>query len=207
MTKLNGYLALHRNTFYLLEHKTLNNNELLLWQYFISQMDFDPKHDKYGTFEYFPDEIGRDIFHKGKKTIETWFKRLERLRLVYLADSKRSLWGIPNPARYVINSPQIHGEANQYEKKEKNSYGKMLENIGIATEKIEEYGNKFPDFTENNQIKRSPLLKNSPSIAKGSYKGDLLSYPYGVVGGEYNGSLSLDDQGWILSQRFKEIKI
>lgn len=207
MVNYNGYLAIHRNAFYLLKKKILKVKEFTLWQYLITQMDFDPKHLKYGTFEYFPEEIGEEVFHTGRETVESWYKKLKTLGLIHLVDEARHLWAIHNPARYVVNSALIHGEANKYQKQEVNNPLQMLENIGTNTEKIEESTDKFTNIVEKNRQDEPTLLKRSPSIAKGSYKNDLVSSPYGVVGGEYSGSLSLDDQGWILSQRFREVKI
>lgn len=157
-------------------------------------MDFDPKHPNYGSFEYFKDEIGREVFHKGGETIDTWFKTLRKHNLVYLVDEKRSLWGIHNPARHVINSPMIHGEANKYQKAEKENCDQMLENIGYQKENIVE-------FVENIRSKGDALLKTTQSIAKGSYKGNKVS----VIKKEdetlsYEGFLSPSDQYWIMSQ-------
>lgn len=157
-------------------------------------MDFDPKHKNYGSFEYYADEIGKGVFHKGGETINTWFKTLKQRGLIYCVDDRRSLWGVHNPARYIINSPQIRGEANKFQKIEGDNADLMLENIGYQKENIVE-------FVENIRSKGDVLLKDKQSIAKGSYKDNKVSLASNDNNTlQYEGYLSIDDQYWIMNQ-------
>jgi hypothetical protein len=198
MDKISGYLAFHRNTLLLVATKILNTNELVLFLYLLSQMDFDPKHPKYGTFEYFPEEIGRDIFHKSKETINTWFSKLESVGMVYMADDLRSLWSIHNPARYVINSPGIHGEANQYQKEEKGDINAMYRNIRKPSENIEPVPEQTTKYVENIRETKHNLLERIPSIGIGSYKGGI-SYLNNSLD-TANPTMAEDDKQWINGQ-------
>jgi hypothetical protein len=86
-------------------------------------MDWDHRHDNFGLFEFFPDEL-ECVFHKKPESINDWFTCLLSKRFVKLSDKKRKLYAVKNPERYVF------GKAPQCELSERNiTIEKLLENI------------------------------------------------------------------------------
>lgn len=136
--KRNGYRPSHKNRWLLISERILTLRQWALYEYLLDDMDWDHRHDNFGLFEFYPDEMV-DVFHKSSESIGDWFKCLVDKSFVRLRDKKRKLYEVKNPERYVF------GKASRYELSERNiSVEKLLENIrfserdGEITETVKE---------------------------------------------------------------------
>jgi len=150
--KLVGYRASHRNRWLLIKKGILTHQEFLLLELYLDIMDFDKKHDKFGTFEVFFDEIG-DVFNKSEDSIRAWHKGLVAKGFVQIFDKKRRLFQIKTPLRYITGEAW-GGKANQYVKEESSdkSLEYLLKNTCFSPKKVENIQKK----------KAPPALKNTP---------------------------------------------
>ena len=170
--KLNGYRASHRNRWLLLSERILSIREFILFEYYLDSMDFDRTHgEKFATFEVFLDEIA-PLFDKEVETVKGWHDGLVNKGFVKIADSKRSLYTIKSPLRYV-GGGKWGGKASLFAEDEKNQTKEfILENIIFFQpegEKIRLKSEEKVDISENS-------VKNSLSSSKGE---SIVSSPVG----------------------------
>lgn len=175
--KSNGYRAVHRNRWLLLREEVLNLREFILLEFLIDNMDFDPNHgEKYGTYEFFPEEI-TIIFNKTSETINEWHKGLLKKGIVGVHDLKRGLYKIAKPERYLTNA-NFKGNAHKYAKEETNcQLEKLLQNICLFPEVI---GKKLFGSEIILKIRKKSLDKRT-SKAISSSKVQSNVYPKKIV--------------------------
>lgn len=171
--KLNGFRASHRNRWLLIKKGVLDIREFLLFEYYIDSIDFDTRHDNFGSFEAFHEDTSK-IFSKRPDTIEDWHNSLLKKGFIKVFDEKRKLFKIKSPERYGI---VFGGKANEYTKNEKitPTLGFILNNICF-----------FPENAEINPPKDTLPASNNTSKALGSFKGNsslsnAVSVPSKVV--------------------------
>ncbi|MEI6691013.1 MAG: hypothetical protein WCL07_04695 [bacterium] len=161
--KRNGYRPSYKNRWLLRIGEVLTLQQWALYEYLLDCMDWDPRHDNFGLFEFFPDEMV-GVFHKSPESIGDWFKYLVEKRFVKLFDKKRKLYGMKNPERYIF------GKASQYELSERNiTVEKLLENICFSENEME-----ITKVIQENIPKISmPLIWSDTPKALSSFKDDL----------------------------------
>ena len=164
--KLAGYRAGHRNRWLLVKNRVLTLSEFLLLEYYIDMMDFDQKHEKFGTFEVFLDEVAK-IFGRKEDTIRKWHKGLVSKDFIQLFEKRRKLFKIKAPLRYLTGEAW-GGKAAQYAREEKNRpLDSLLENVQFSPREVEKNQKSNSGLADNN----SPKPPSNPSKALGSSKG------------------------------------
>lgn len=130
--KLKGYRVSHRNKWLVLQQDVLTIQELILLEFYIDISDFDSRHDKFGIFEVFLDEIS-EVFGKSQDSIRIWHKGLLSKKFIAPYDIKRKLYQLKNPRRYSTK------EANQYHMHENidNPIQTILEDMTFTSEEFE----------------------------------------------------------------------
>ena len=158
--KLSGYRVSHRNRWLLLTNEILSLQGFLLFEYYLDSMDFDIKHENYGLFEAYPDEIAECFNNKKKETIKAWHNGLLTKGFIEIADKQRRLFRIKSPARYRVS---CCGKASEFAKDEKRipSLDFFLENICF-----------YPEKAKIKSPKKANLALKDTSKALGSSKGD-----------------------------------
>lgn len=161
--KRNGYRPSHRNRFLLLEIISLQ--AFILLEYYLDQMDFDPRHQAYGTFEVNFSEL-KSFFHcKSETTIRSWHKKLIEHGFI-IKSEKKGYYVVPKPERYICATRLGSGKADQYAEQEKDqSIGIILQSIGQA---LQYTGHSNQSIGENYSISQI----NTHSKALSSFKVD-----------------------------------
>ncbi|PIR58591.1 MAG: hypothetical protein COU69_04680 [Candidatus Pacebacteria bacterium CG10_big_fil_rev_8_21_14_0_10_56_10] len=178
--KLNGYRCSHRNRWLLLSAKIISLQALSLLEFYIDISDFDQKHEAYGTYQVYFDEIAK-IFTCSQGTIRNWHKELVMLKLIS-PTKKKGVYKLYVPKRYI--SPGFwRGEASTYAKEEK---GQSVEVIFQSMKKEFEPAEKNDQPNDKNSD--SPV-KDDSSIALGSSKDE-----YKI---SQNNGLSEEDKRWL----------
>lgn len=134
--KLYGYRASHRNRWLFLINNIIDDKSFLLFEYYLDCMDWDPKHDKHGIFEAYPEDISK-LFNKTIETVRGWHNRLLEEGLIQLVDKKRCLYRIKFPERYGLDG-RNGGKASKYSKDEKinPTLESFLNNVSFFPKKI-----------------------------------------------------------------------
>jgi len=158
--KLNGYRASHRNRWLLIKNKILTSQEFLLFEYYLDSMDFDSRHNKFGVFEAFPDDVAKD-FDKEIGTIQDWHNSLLEKSFIQLVDKRRKLFKVKTPERY---GTVLGCNAKEFAKNEKNTptLDFIFQNICFSPEKV-----------RINPSKDTILNVNNTSKCLDSFKGEL----------------------------------
>ena len=201
MTKLNGYRASHRNRWLLLQNKALTLREFILFEFYLDSMDFDQKHDKFGTFEVFFDEIA-EIFNKKKDAVRNWHNGLVSKGFIKLFDKKRRLFEVKTPLRYLTGG-RWGGKAGSFAKEEKNnqSLESLLENICFSPQKVgKTQKNKACLACKNNakalaSYKGEYRVNSKKTVMKQRVRSDA-EYQKILEEGDC-GCLTIDDMKWI----------
>jgi len=158
---LNGYRPTHRNKWLLIAEQILSIEELLLFDYYIDQMDFDKRHKNYGHFSIKFQDIAKFFCYKSENSIRNKHKKLVRLGFIYATEEK-GLYAIHNPDRYVAQTKKWQGKANDYQTEEDNqSFDKIVQNIA---------GN-----IQLNATKLQTIEKKRPNLIKNSNPRSLIS--------------------------------
>ena len=164
--KTNGYRPVHRNRWLLLQSRILNKDELLLLEYYIDQMDFDRRHECYGTFQVDIEYLTRLFGYKVNKSNNSIRKRHNKLiKLGFIFPTRqKNVFGIFNPERYIAQTNKWQGKANEFREKEMNQ---SLENIiqYIATN-VQQFETSFQPTEKSDDN----LLKFNPPRTLGSSK-------------------------------------
>ncbi|MFH0773625.1 MAG: hypothetical protein V1922_04925 [bacterium] len=167
MKKLNGYRPSHRNKWLFVKQNILSIQELSLWEYYADIVDFDKRHEKYGLFEVYFDEISL-LLNKDENTIRNWHNKLLYLGFISITNRKH-IFKLSCHERYV-NTGKWEGKAAEYGKKEKDqSIENILESFGTNLQIVKE---KLQSFGNNKQDKGNKTIKTD-SIAIGSYKDEI----------------------------------
>jgi len=158
--KLNGYRASHRNRWLLIKNGILTSQEFLLFEYYLDSMDFDSRHNKFGIFEAFLEDIAKD-FDRKTDTIQDWHNSLLEKGFIQLVDKKRKLFKVKTPERY---GTVLGCNAREFAKNEKNTptLDFILQNICFSPEKA-----------RINPSKDTISGTNNTSKGLGSFKGEL----------------------------------
>lgn len=161
--KRNGYRPSHRNRFLLLEIISLQ--AFILLEYYLDQMDFDPRHKMYGTFEVCFSDLC-EVFHCGSETtIRNWHKLLIKQGLI-ICTERKNVFAISRPERYICATRLGSGKADQYAEQEKDqSIEVILQSLGQA---LQHTGHLHQSIGENHSISQI----NTPSKALSSFKVD-----------------------------------
>jgi len=130
--KLKGYRVSHRNKWLILQNRILTLQELALFEFFIDISDFDPRHDKFGIFEVFLDEVS-DVFGKSQDSIRIWHKGLLTKKFIAPYDVKRKFYQLKNPLRYNTKKAE---EFHKYENNDK-PIQTILEVMTFTSEEFE----------------------------------------------------------------------
>lgn len=156
--KLNGYRASHRNRWLLLKHNVVDEKAFLLFEYYLDSMDWDPDHEKHGTFEVYLEDIA-PFFNKTVDTVRAWHNGLLEKGFIQLVDKRRSVYRIKSPGRYAIDG-RSGGKASKYGKDEKSNptLDFFLNNVCFSPEKV-----------KINPLKRTSTISNEEK-ALGSSK-------------------------------------
>lgn len=134
--KLNGYRASHRNRWLLLKHNVIDEKAFLLFEYYLDSMDWDPTHEKHGTFEVYLEDIA-PFFNKKVDTVRAWHNGLLEKGFIQLVDKRRNIYRIKSPERYAIDG-RNGGKASKYGKDEKSNptLDFFLQNVCFSPEKV-----------------------------------------------------------------------
>lgn len=151
--KKNGYRPTHRNRWLFLQQRVFSPQALLLLEFLIDQMDFDPRHVQFGTCEINFLEISQLFGCKSTTTPRNWLKEL--LAKGFLAPTKKkSCYSVSNPERYIVRGKSGIGKADVYSKEEAN------QNIIFLLQSIthhfqsSDYVHQPIDYHNNNGIER-----------------------------------------------------
>lgn len=116
----NGYRPSHRNRWLLLQHKILTKEELLLFEYYLDQMDFDFRHVQFGTFQVNFSELSQLFGYKVNKSnnsIRSKHNKLLEVGLIYPTRDS-NFFAIKNPERYIAETSIWKGKASTFRKNE-----------------------------------------------------------------------------------------
>ncbi len=197
--KINGYRLSHRNRWLLLKNKVLTREELFLWEFYLDQMDFDYKHDTYGTFEVDFSLISEMLGYKKSKpnnSIRNKHKKLLKLGFIRKTN-QRNIYSIYNPERYISQTSRWKGKPNDYQKDEMNkpiSY--IIQNIATNIQLNEI---KFQNTETNFQ---NAEIKSASNLNKKTYRD--LSSSKGIYQVTNNNSNNKCDYSNIESELSKE---
>ena len=161
--KLNGYRPSHRNKWKFLKERVLTMQELLLYEYILDQFDFDTSHEKFGTFEFYLDDVA-PVFDKQPNSVRSWLNGLLTKGFIEKTNRKY-LYQLVCPLKYIGPGFQ-KGEAAQFAKLDKDqSIEQILQNMGIKFQSIEKKVQRIEKKEDSN-------LKEDAPRAIGSFKVD-----------------------------------
>jgi len=168
-------MILNQTIFYTLKWEIIKNRiltieELLLFEYYIDQMDFDKRHKNYGKFTVNFQEISKLFAYKSENSIRNKHKKLIQLKFIYPTQEK-GLYAIFNPDRYVAQTNKWQGKVNDFQTEEANQpFDKIVQNIA---------GNIQPNATKLQTIEKNTtnLIKhdNPRSLVSSKFKSNVLN--------------------------------
>lgn len=166
----NGYRPTFRNKWEIIKNRILTIEELLLFEYYIDQMDFDKRHKNYGKFTVNFQEISKLFAYKAENSIRNKHKKLVRFEFIYQTEEK-GLYAIHNPDRYVAQTNKWDGKASDFQTEEANQpFDKIMQNIA---------GNIQPNATKLQSIEKNTtnLIKhdNPRSLVSSKFKSNVLN--------------------------------
>lgn len=161
--KKNGYRPTHRNKWLLLRGRLLSPQALLLLEFCIDQMDFDPRHTQFGTCEINFYEVAELFGCKSTTTPRNWHKQL--LDRGFLTPSnKRGYYFVSSPERYIVRRKDGVGKADICSKEETNQPIERI--IQSITQDFQ-----YTDYSSQSNDRFSlKSLRNPKSKALGSSK-------------------------------------
>lgn len=172
-TNTNGYRPSHRNKWLLLQHKVLTKEELLLFEYYLDQMDFDIRHTQFGTFQIDFAELSK-LFgysvNKSNTSIRPKHNKLLKLGFIHSTTDK-SVFSIHNPERYIAQTNKWQGKAEDFRRSEMNQSIETVVRNTASTFQLDE--NKFqPTKTIFQPVEKNDniYLKNYSPRTLGSSK-------------------------------------
>lgn len=143
--KLNGFRPTHRNKWLFLKEDKISSQALLLLEFYADMMDFDHRHEQYGTLYVDLKEIG-GIFRKSPGAVRVWHNELVEKGFIKKTD-KKGIYLVSCHERYV-NDGFWKGKAAQYAKEEsKQTVEKILQNFGIGFQNSEQNSRFFEQKT------------------------------------------------------------
>jgi len=161
--KLNGYRPTHRNKWLLLANKVLNIGELTLFDYYIDQMDFDKSHQLFGCFIFDLRQAAKVLGYESTNSIRTKHNKLLKLGFIFFT-SKKNIFAIHNPDRYIAQTKKWLGKVNDFQKEEDNQPFEVIVKNYANYLQINE--RKIQLFEKND----TDLLRNNASRSLGSFK-------------------------------------
>lgn len=198
----NGIRTMHRSDFYLLSRGVLSSSELMLFEFFINQMGFDPEHE--GNFGVVTLESYSAIAHffgySSENSIRTKVRKLVQTGLLIPIDSRH--FRVAHHRRYLAQTDRWGGLNDDYRQSEKNATpSKVLQSIGVKTQLIEECP-QIIEGTEALLLKSSaPRYLSSSKVKSNSkqVKRSRSEYEAIAKSGDYSG-MSIDDMAFIDGQ-------
>ena len=133
MKKLNGYRPTHKNKWLFIKHGFLTHQELMLLEFYADIVDFDQKHEGFGTFVTDFREMEK-IFRMSDSSLRNWHNKLLGLGFIKTT-GKQSRYKLACVKRYI--EPSWGGEPNKFASAEVDqSVGFLLQQFGIDTQTI-----------------------------------------------------------------------
>jgi hypothetical protein len=153
--KTNGFRPSHRNKWMLLQKKILDPISLLLFEYYLDQMDFDSKHKGYGCFEVSFQDITKLFGYSSTNSIRSRHNKLLKLGMIS-PTSKKHLFKVHNPERYVASTKKWRGFATDFMQEEKDQAPqKIFQYIGANIQLVEQKVQPIEKNKSNNLNKKS----------------------------------------------------
>lgn len=181
-------------------------------------MDFDQKHERFGTFEVYFEDITND-FGKKSNTIKEWHDGLVSKGFIGLVDKRKRLFEIKSPLRYLTGQTW-GGKSIQFAMEEKSNptLEFLLQNICFNPNKIQIKSNIYTDFKAESPTKAISSSKDECKVnplpnSLSSNKKIVVIYQTPRTDEEYKkiqeegSEMTIDDMRWIDKNVKEKIEI
>lgn len=206
----NGTRTFHRSDFYLVSEGVLTSQELILFEFLVNQMGFDPEHeDRFGVVEVESyKSLASFLRYSSENAIRPKVAKLVSLGLLIPIGKRR--FRVAEYKRYLAQSVKWGGLATDYTVREKGKSPKeVLQSIGV---KVQTVADKVQLIEENSQLlpeSSIPRYLSSSKVKSNALEHQqtrsMEEYQEIMASGQYQG-LTVDDMQWIDSQKFQEIE-
>lgn len=176
--KTNAHRPSHRNRWLLLSNKVLTKEELLLFEYYVDQMDFDVSHQTFGTFKVDFPTIAQLFGYSPKHPCNALREKHDRLvALGFIHPStNKNVFLIHNPKRYIAATKKWQGEASEYEKNERHKELKeFVQNVATNVHFTEQDIQSTEQFVHLNEQTTPFSVKSHHARSLVSSKDEYLS--------------------------------
>jgi len=205
----NGIRTMHRSDFYLLSRGVLNSSELMLFEFFINQMGFDPEHeDNFGVIAIDSySEIANFFGYSSENSVRTKVRKLVQIGLLIPIDSRR--FRVAEHRRYLAQTDRWGGLNDEYRRSENNAKpSEVLQSIGVKTQLIEESSQIIAEKDDILLKSSAPRYLSSSKVRSNSSVSvpvtrPLAEYEEMKRSGEYPNS-TISDLQWINSQTLEK---
>jgi len=202
--KINGFRPTFRYKWLLLEQQVITSQGLLYFEFCIDQMNFDPRKNNFGTYEFNFNEVMK-VFSCSENTARNWHKELLQKGFLLPAEKKKVCL-LPNPERYMSQGLFKAGTANTTAEREKDQPVEfILQSIAPKPQHIEQKVQPVAQIKTISQISNTSKAFSSFKVEskvvgvgrdyhqiyeQGNYKGLTPDDMKFLDGNDYLGSLS-----------------